>query len=336
MKKHLLTLCLFTIFLLAKGQDIHFSQYNGSLLNASPALTGLFDGDYRVNAIYRSQWQSVPVPYKTFSLAGDMRYKPKQLLSDCIGIGIHFNNDVAGDAYYGFNQLYVNASYLHKANKDSTLIVSGGLNFGISSVGFNYNKMTFDNQYDGFSYNSSLATGEAFSTTKAIYADLNIGVAAQYNLTKFTTLTYAFSLSHLSSPMISYQGNPMSKIDRRMANFLSVSFPINKNIYSVNEIWYSHQGKYNEFIPGTGLKFLLDEKNNNAVSFGLYLRTRDAFIARLGYNFKTTTAGISYDMNTSKFIAATNRRGAFEIYITHIIKKDRPFVAKKRVCPVFM
>ena len=53
---------------LAISQDIHFSQYNGSLLNANPAFTGFFDGDHRVGAIYRSQWQTVPVSYSTFSL----------------------------------------------------------------------------------------------------------------------------------------------------------------------------------------------------------------------------------------------------------------------------
>ena len=73
-----------------------------------------------------------------------------------------------------------------------------------------------------------------------------------------------------------------------------------------------------------------------ALTLGLYLRTKDAVIARLGYTFRTTTAGMSYDLNTSKFIAATDRRGAFEIFITHIIKRNRPFIAKKRVCPVFM
>ena len=71
---HVLTLALNLLILTnLRAQDIHFSQYNGSLLNLNPAFTGFFDGDYRVNGIFRSQWQSVPVPYKTVGFAADMR-----------------------------------------------------------------------------------------------------------------------------------------------------------------------------------------------------------------------------------------------------------------------
>ena len=54
------------------------------------------------------------------------------------------------------------------------------------------------------------------------------------------------------------------------------------------------------------------------------------------YQIKTLTAGVSYDVNTSKFIAATNRRGGFEIYVTYIFKKIIPFAPKTRVCPIYM
>jgi len=337
-KYKLLSILICALFLNGKAQDIHFSQYNGSLLNLNPAFTGLFDGDYRVNGIYRSQWQSVPVPYRTVSFAGDMRYKPKQLFSDCFGIGILFNNDKAGDAFYTNNQFYINLSYIHKLKRDSSLLISIGLNTGLNAANFNYNEMTFDSQFDGYAYNSSLGTGENFQKTKTTFGDLNLGFAAQYSFSQFTRLIYGFSFNHLSNPVISYQGNPTSKLDSKLGNYLSFEMPVtanNKFIWQT-EILFSHQGKYNEFVPGTNIKYVFDSNINNTASLGFYLRTRDAFIARLGYTFKTTTAGISYDLNTSKFLAATNRRGAFEIFITHIIKKNRPFIAKKRVCPVFM
>ena len=74
------------------AQDIHFSQYTGSILNVNPAFTGLFDGDYRVNGIYRSQWSSVPVPYSTISIAVDGRFKTKKMKSDCFGLMATFAN----------------------------------------------------------------------------------------------------------------------------------------------------------------------------------------------------------------------------------------------------
>ena len=336
--RYLIILFVLSSFSLIKGQDIHFSQYNGSLLNLNPALTGMFDGDYRFNGIYRSQWQSVPVPYKTFGFGADMRYRPSKMKSDCIGFGLQFNNDQAGDAFYTTNQLYLSGSYIHKPKKDSALLISIGFSGGYSASSFNYNKMTFDNQFDGYDYDAGAATGENFARQKTGFTDFNVGLAVQYSFSQFMRLTYAFSFNHLTNPAVTYQGNTFSKLDSKLGNYLAFELPVtdNNKFIAQGEILYSHQGKYNEFVPGANIKYMLNTETNNGVSLGFYLRTKDAFISRLGYTFRTTTAGISYDMNTSKFIAATNRRGAFEIFITHIIKRYRPFIAKKRVCPVFM
>jgi len=66
---------------------------------------------------------------------------------------------------------------------------------------------------------------------------------------------------------------------------------------------------------------------------GVCWRARDAFIVRAGYSHQTFQAGMSYDINYSKFTAATNYRGAFEIFVNYVIK-NKPFVpVKKRVCP---
>jgi type IX secretion system PorP/SprF family membrane protein len=328
-------ICSFSVL---KAQDIHFSQYNGSLLNLNPAFTGVFDGDYRFNAIYRTQWQAVPVPYKTVGISGDMRYRPKQLKSDCIGIGLQFNNDQAGDAFYTTNQIYLSGSYIHKLKRDSALLVSVGFNTGYSSSHFAYNQMTFDNQFDGYDYNSGSATGEHFARVKSSFTDFNIGLGLQYSFSQRTRLTYAFSFYHLTNPTITYQANTLSKLDSKLGNYLAFEAPVTDNNKFIlqTELLYSHQGKYNELIPGANIKYMLNTETSNGISLGFYFRTRDAVVARLGYTYKTTIAGMSYDMNTSKFIAATNRRGAFELFVTHIIKRYRPFVAKKRVCPVFM
>jgi hypothetical protein len=198
--------------------------------------------------------------------------------------------------------------------------------------------MTFDNQFDGYDYNGGSPTGEHFTRVKSNFTDFNAGLALQYSFSQLTRLTYAFSFNHLTNPTITYQANTLSKLDSKLGNYLAFETPVtdNNKFILLTELLYSHQGKYNEIIPGANIKYMLNTENNNGISLGLYLRTRDAVVARLGYTFKTTIAGMSYDMNTSKFIAATNRRGAFEIFVTHIIKRYRPFIAKKRVCPVFM
>jgi type IX secretion system PorP/SprF family membrane protein len=321
---------------LLRAQDVHFSQYNASVINLNPAFTGFFDGDYRIGAIYRSQWQSVPVPYKTFSLAADGRFKTKNMRSDRFGLGVLFNNDKAGDTYFGTNQIYLSGSYIHKLNADSTLIWSNGITAGISNVGFNYNKMTFDSQYDGTAYNSSYNTGENFAKNATTYVDLNFGTALQYSLKQRAFIQYGLSYNHFTNPRLTFQNNSQIKVDSKFTNYLAFQYPIATQVDAMVELLYAQQGKYHEVVPGALFRLRLDEKTAQAASIGVYYRVKDAVIGRIGYQFKTLSAGFSYDINTSKFMAATNRRGGFEIYVTYIFKKIVPFVPKKRVCPVYM
>ena len=327
-----LTMCFKNGF----SQDVHFSQYNGSVINLNPAFTGFFDGDYRVSGIFRSQWSSVPVPYRSFSFAGDTRFKTKNMKSDCFGAGIVFNNDKSGDTYYGTNQLYLSGSFIHKLNKDSTLLWTTGMMVGVSNVGFNYSRMTFDDQYQNGGYNGSNGTGENFSKTSTTFGDFNFGTALQYAIKQRAFVQYGISYHHFTNPKLTFQNNNSIKIDAKLNNYLCFAYPIAAKTDLITEILYSHQGKYNEIIPGIQFKFHLDEKTNQAASVGLYYRAKDAVIARVGYQIKSLTAGVSYDVNMSKFIAATNRRGGFEIYVTYIFKKLVPFVPKTRVCPIYM
>jgi type IX secretion system PorP/SprF family membrane protein len=318
------------------AQDIHFSQYNGSLLNANPAFTGFFDGDYRFGGIYRSQWQSVPVSYSTFSAFGDTRLKLKKNKSDVIGIGVLFNNDKAGYANYAINQLYLSASYIHKLNADSTLLWSTGLTAGYSNLAFNYNKMTFDNQYDGNRYSSSLSTGENFAATSTSYMDISAGTLLKYHFRQRAYIQYGMTYHHINTPRITYQNNASVKIDPKIYNYLSFQYPLASTVDVLVEVLHQNQGKYTEIIPFAMVKLHLDDKTQQQVGLGVNYRAKDAVVARLFYQFKTLNAGLAYDVNTSKFMAATNKQGAFEIYLTYIIRKVIPFVPKTRVCPIYM
>jgi len=324
------------LFKVSFGQDIHFSQFNGSLLNLTPGFTGLFNGDFRVGAIYRSQWQAVPVPYSTFSMNGEARIKPKQLVKDMIGVGLVFNSDKAGDSRYGTTQLYANGSYIFLGKPDSTLLFTIGMNLGWCQVGFDYDKMTFDNQFDGVNYNKTTASGENFDWTKYNYADLNLGTGIQYILDNKHKFTVGLGFHHLTSPVITYQGNKLSKLDFKLTNYLSYSTPINQKVDVIAEALISKQAKNYEIIPHSSLKYYFNKDDNKAVLAGLCLRARDAVVFRFGYTHKTLQSGIAYDINTSKFTAATNRRGAFEIFVNYVISRKPSNFVKKRVCPVFM
>jgi hypothetical protein len=77
------------------SQDIHFSQFSEAPLLRNPALAGLFSGDLRLQSVYRTQWQSVTVPYQTTSLNGEYKMSVGKS-EDYITIGGQILYDKAG------------------------------------------------------------------------------------------------------------------------------------------------------------------------------------------------------------------------------------------------
>jgi hypothetical protein len=57
------------------GQDLHFSQYNENPSLINPALTGV-NSVFRASAVYKDQWRSATVPFKTFGVSIESKFKP--------------------------------------------------------------------------------------------------------------------------------------------------------------------------------------------------------------------------------------------------------------------
>lgn len=269
-------------------------------------------------------------------MSGEARIKPRQLYKDMVGLGIVFNNDRAGDARYGTTQFYAKGSYIFLGNRDSSLIITVGANVGWVQVGFDYTKMTFDNQFDGLQYNQSLGSGESFAWTRYNFADVNLGLAVQYILHHRHRFTYGLGIHHVTRPRIDYNGNDLSRLYVKGTNYLSYSSAISQKTDIIAEALLSTQGKNFELIPHVSLKYYTNRDLGQAILGGVCFRTKDAVVLRMGYNYKTLQTGVAYDVNISRFNAATNYRGGFELFFTYVIRNKTTYTAKKRVCPVFM
>jgi type IX secretion system PorP/SprF family membrane protein len=319
------------------SQDIHYSQFNASPQNLNPAQTGLFNGDWRFVGNHRSQWAAVPVPYKTYSLAADTRLKTK-LKKDVIALGMVINTDKAGDSKFKTTQAFISIAYIKKLNKDSTHFISVALQPGFTSKSFNINDLTFDSQYDGDRYNSALGSNETFSATKINYFDLGSGLAYLYRKNQRTQANIGVSMFHLNQPKQSFFDNQEIKLDVKTTISGMVEFPVSAQLDVMPTVLYQKQGKFQETLVGAFGKYYLKPVNGDptAISLGGFYRLKDAFIVVANMDYRSFNVGISYDINFSKLIAATNHRGGFEISIIYIFRKFVPFVAKKRVCPIYM
>jgi type IX secretion system PorP/SprF family membrane protein len=336
-KNKVILFLLFCVPVFVQAQDIHYSQFNASPQNLNPAQTGLFDGDWRFVGNYRSQWSAIPVPYKTFSLAGDTRLKTK-MLNDVPGLGLQINNDKSGDSRFGTTQIFLSGAYIKKLTKDSAHFLSIGIQPGITTKSFNVNALTFDNQYDGDSYNAAIASGENFAKTRITYFDMGAGIAYLWRKTNRTKINFGISAFHLNRPKQSFFNNDEIRLDIKTTVSAIGQIPVSAKLDVLPSFMYQHQGKFHETLMGVFGKYYLKPVNGTetAVSLGGFYRLKDAFILAANMDYRNFNVGISYDVNTSKLKEATNRRGGFEISVIYIFRKLVPFVAKKRVCPIYM
>lgn len=338
MKKNKVIAFLFCLCLsYAQSQDIHYSQYNASPQNLSPGQTGLFDGDWRFVGNYRSQWSSIPVPYKTFSLAADTRLKTK-LVNDVPGVGLQVNNDRSGDSKFTTTQIFVSGAYIKKLTKDSANFLSIGIQPGVTTKSFDVNALTFDNQFDGDQYNASIPSGESFDKTRITYFDMGAGLAYLWRKTNRTKVNIGASFFHLNKPKQSFFNNTSIKLDMKTTLSAIGQIPVAAKLDVLPSVMYERQGKFQETLFGVFGKYYLKPVNGveTAVSLGGFYRLKDAFILAANMDYRSFNVGLSYDVNISKLKEASNRRGGFEISVIYIFKKIVPFVAKKRVCPIYM
>src|SRR5215831_15658223 len=96
-QKKLLGFVHFIIVSSACAQDIHFSQFYEAPLARNPAFAGIVNGDIRVQAVFRSQWNSFVDAYKTGSLNAEYKM-PVGKGEDFVTCGLQAVYDRAGTA----------------------------------------------------------------------------------------------------------------------------------------------------------------------------------------------------------------------------------------------
>ena len=120
MKKIVFTLltCV-ALVSVSNAQDPNFSQFFASPLTLNPALTGKFDGTFRVAGNFRNQWPTILNAYETKTASIDFGILKNRLADvDQLGVGILGVTDRAGDGVLVTN--YAGASLaFHKGLDDN-------------------------------------------------------------------------------------------------------------------------------------------------------------------------------------------------------------------------
>lgn len=317
------------------AQDIHFSQFYNAPLNLNPALTGLAPGDQRFGANFRQQWASVPVPYTTFSGAYDQKFYFPWLGNGIVAAGLVFNYDQAGDAKLSWSQLGLNASYIHQISEEQFL--SAGFQIMGGQRAFDPKQLRFDDQYNGDIFDESIPSAEAFLKTSVAYFDLGAGINWYFqDEDSRTRIHIGLGFYHLNRPGISFLGDKELQLPLNGRTYAMAAIELQQKLdLVVNGLWH-YQGPYQEAIFGPAVRYHLNQDRGKelALQAGVSYRLSDALVSHFEVFYQNWHLGISYDINTSAFYAATNRNGGPELSLRYIITKVKPPDTFK-ACPIF-
>ncbi|NIG56629.1 PorP/SprF family type IX secretion system membrane protein [Chitinophaga sp. Cy-1792] len=310
--------------------DPHFSQYYMYPMSLNPALTGLMDGDYRVSAIYRSQWGSVASPYSTVGLSGDMTTNKN------INIGANIFNQKAGNGGYNYLNGYVTVAYTGvKFGPEGDQHISFGFQGGLLSRRFDPAKFQFGQQWlPGTGYDAGIPNGESFQQSKSSVFDAGFGVA-YYDATPDKTVSLfggvsAFHLTQPKDPFLKSGNKEVMPV--RYSAHMGARIAMNETVTFVPNGVYSLQGNSQEKMLGAYFQLMANETTD--VMLGANWRMNDAVSPFAGIYFNGMTIGLSYDATTSQLGKLANANAnSFELSISFTGKRRNSIKTNYFKCP---
>lgn len=329
MKKKLsiiLILSLAFAFKVTAQIDPHFSQYYAYPLWLNPALTGVINGDARVNANYKNQYPQLNNAYKTTALSADLR------TNNNVAFGVNVLNQAAGDAGYNYFSAYGTFGYSIIVSNDGNQKLSFGLQAGVINRSFDPNKLQFGNQFNnGTGFDPNMPTNERFSTTSSTIFDAGAGVFYyDGNPLSNANLFGGISVGHLSRPRDPFaEVGDNSKLPLRYTIHAGVRIKASDFFDVIPHAVYIRQQDAQEKAVGAYSEFKM--QGDKGIIFGGMYRFNDAAIANVGYHLSNLIIGGSYDFNTSSLNRATASRGGFELSLSYVFRKR--ITDPEPICP---
>lgn len=348
MKRLILPFLTILSLSIVSAQDPQFSQFYGSPLTLNPALTGGFDGTYRVGIIYRDQWRKVlENPYQSYSAAVDLRFgvnEKRGRSKDFAALGLLFFADKVTGLDFNTNQISLTGAYHKSLNPRNTQYLSVGLQGAINQRSLNYEDLYFTDQFNGID-NYFGVTGEALPGNNFSFADFSVGLNYSVAPKKGPGLFLGVAMHHFLSPSVSFYNDEEDNIeDNRLLPKYSAQFsmqlPLGNKLQILPRALAAIQGPHFVANAGTSLRFLISNNDGLALHLGSWLRPvwdetnaffLDAVVGMVGLEYSNVLLGVSYDAHLTDLATTRQGQGALEISIAYLGNYDNDTV----LCPKF-
>lgn len=289
---------LFGLQNFAKAQDHIYSQFYNAPNYLNPALNGQFDGDLRVNMIYRNQWTSVPGSLTYFTFSAD--YNVPKFGG---GFGLMITSSNEGNAY--LRKLNISGIYSYSVDFDNA-VLSFGLQGGLTRRKIDYNKLLFADQIDPITGIIPGAVSDASLPVLNNKYFFDAGTGVNFILGDFMT---GVSAQHINKPNESFTGLKSTlpvRINAHSSYRLNLDpYDDSGNSVLIPSLVYYNQSHVSTVSAGFQYKY-------RSVNAGLWYRSEqgvrgDAIVVSLIFDlfirkdyYDKVRLGVSHDATLSK------------------------------------
>jgi len=309
----ILEICILGIL---SAQDYYFSQFYSSPLTLNPAMTGLFNGDYRVVTNYRNQNEAL-TPFNTYSASFDTKILQKILEQDVFSVGLVLVQDELLNKSVSNTVLMFSTAYHDRIGENDYL--AAGLQGGLYQTYVNMYAFTYPQQWDPITGEASLPITEQFQNTNIDLFDMNIGLIWYHYMGKSSSIFLGGAIFHVAQPETKYL-NTNGYLSRRYVFHGGAHAALNDKISLVPIFVVEYQNKANQVIIGTTVEY---RSNNNAFKFGGWYKCSGMYTFYLGMEFKGVELGASYDFVSSSDYLGNNIGGVeISLIFTSFYKKS--------------
>ncbi len=333
-----------------KGQDIHFTQFQMSPHTLNPAMTGGYEGTFRIGGIYRDQYASVIGKQFVTPSA----YVDAPLFSvgkkDWVGGGLMVVNDKVGTSALTKLTAMLSLAYHKGIGAKSNTYISLGIQGGIVQKKLDQNDLVFEDQLIGgggiSNPNPTSIDLSNFASTNVTYPDFQAGIHLNSYLSSKVAINVGFSAYHLLSPEDIFFNTPASgvpgangnpnNLPRRYQAHAGADVDITTKWVLKPAVLFQTQAGARELNMQTMFGYHLNDQKDVTLLFGGGYRLDDAALALLGFDYKGLKIGAAYDVNTSGLTALSSYRGGWEVAASYTAKIYRTPVVKPIIfCPRF-
>ncbi len=329
----------------AFSQDARFSQFYNAPLHLNPAMTGVFDGSWRLAVNYRDQWASIlnENPYRTLGASFDYRFNV--IGNDYIAVGLHAVSNQTGISSFQQNEAHLSLSFLKQLSGGyggASQYLVAGVQGGFGQNRIDPSGLWFSQQYNVVSETLDLSqpTGENFDGMTDAFLNINAGLLWYAVFEDNFSIHAGGSINHVNAPRISFMGDNDAILPMRWVGHIGGEIPFTPELSLMPAIAIMGQGSSNSFTLGANIRYSNHDWNEVAVRIGGWTHIsndldaihNDAFTVAAILEIERLNVGISYDINTSSLVAATNSRGTYELSLIYSRPENRRF---KVTCPKF-